>query len=275
MKCFIGDLPLFYKDRGAGRPLLMLHGFGPDHRLMLGCMEPLFRKRSGWRRIYLDLPGMGKTPGPDWLTNSDLMLDVVRGFVDQIIPRQRYGVVAESYGAYLAQGLAARDADRIEGMLLFCPLVHARPPRRAVPDHAVLEEEPGLLNRLKPEERTVFETMNVVLTEKTWSRVRRDVLPGLAEGDPDFRARLWEGGYAFAREADLEKTVFDKPVLILTGRQDSVVGYEDPWQLLPRYPRATFAVFDRAGHNPQIEQPGLFAALAAEWLDRVKRSGRQ
>lgn len=32
-----------------------------DHRLMSGCMEPIFTKREGWRRIYIDLPGMGVT----------------------------------------------------------------------------------------------------------------------------------------------------------------------------------------------------------------------
>ena len=67
-----------------------------------------------------------------------------------------------------------------------------------------------------------------------------------------------EGGDAFTR-----------PALILTGRQDDVVGYEDQWALLPHYPRATFAVLDVAGHNLQFEQPALFDALMSEWLDRV------
>ncbi len=41
-------------ETGAGRPLIALHGFGVDHRIML----PLEQMTSGmpWRRIYIDLP---------------------------------------------------------------------------------------------------------------------------------------------------------------------------------------------------------------------------
>jgi pimeloyl-ACP methyl ester carboxylesterase len=63
---------------------------------------------------------------------------------------------------------------------------------------------------------------------------------------------------------------FPAPVLILAGRQDSVVGYEAVWGILPSYPRATLAVLDLAGHMLRGEQPLLFTALVDEWLDRVE-----
>ena len=40
--------------------------------------------------------------------------------------------------------------------------------------------------------------------------------------------------------------------------------------VLGNYPRGTFAVLDRAGHNLQIEQETGFNALVNEWLDRVE-----
>lgn len=48
------------------------------------------------------------------------------------------------------------------------------------------------------------------------------------------------------------------------------MGYLDAWQLLEKYPRATFAVLDMAGHNLQIEQPDIFEALVDNWLDRLE-----
>lgn len=54
------------------------------------------------------------------------------------------------------------------------------------------------------------------------------------------------------------------------GRQDSYEGYKDAWTILERYPRATFAVIDRAGHNLQIEQPEIFNSLVNEWLTAVE-----
>ena len=63
---------------------------------------------------------------------------------------------------------------------------------------------------------------------------------------------------------------FDKPTLILMGRQDTHVSYQDGWDILESYPRATFAILDRAGHALGAEQKGLFQALITEWLDRVE-----
>jgi pimeloyl-ACP methyl ester carboxylesterase len=59
---------------------------------------------------------------------------------------------------------------------------------------------------------------------------------------------------------------------VVTGRQDTAVGYAAAWDLLEQYPRATFAVLDRAGHALPHEQPGLLRALVTEWLDRVRES---
>ena len=69
---------------------------------------------------------------------------------------------------------------------------------------------------------------------------------------------------------DKETKTFGKPTLVLTGRQDSHVGYKDGWRVLEKYPRATYAVLDRAGHALGVEQKELFQTLIQEWLDRVE-----
>jgi hypothetical protein len=43
-------------------PSWALHGGGVDHREIMGALEPLFAGRPGYRRVYPDLPGMGRTP---------------------------------------------------------------------------------------------------------------------------------------------------------------------------------------------------------------------
>ena len=62
---------------------------------------------------------------------------------------------------------------------------------------------------------------------------------------------------------------FPGPSLIITSRQDSVVGYRDAWNILENYPRASYVVLDRAGH-PLEESAGLVNVLIREWLDRVE-----
>ena len=111
------EISLHYTIYGDGYPMILLHGFGPDHRLMTGCLEPLLQPRSGWKRMYLDLPGMGKTPGKEWLTSSDQMLDVVIDCIDAIIPGQRFVLAGESYGGYLARGVIYRKPALVHGLL--------------------------------------------------------------------------------------------------------------------------------------------------------------
>jgi pimeloyl-ACP methyl ester carboxylesterase len=48
------------------------------------------------------------------------------------------------------------------------------------------------------------------------------------------------------------------------------VGFASAWDLAKHYPRATFAVLDRAGHALPHEQEKLVIALMSEWLDRVQ-----
>jgi pimeloyl-ACP methyl ester carboxylesterase len=71
---------------------------------------------------------------------------------------------------------------------------------------------------------------------------------------------------------DLEEP-FPKPVLIIAGRQDSMVGYSDARQILVNFPRATVVVLDRAGHLLE-EKERLNRALVREWLDRVEETER-
>src|SRR6266536_3224667 len=87
--------------------------------------------------------------------------------------------------------------------------------------------------------------------------------------DPTLVAQLEPAG-PFSFDVDILPTPFGGPTLILTARQDHLCGYRDAWDLLNNYPRATFAVLDRAGHFVNIEQDVLCQALMREWLDRVE-----
>ena len=102
MKCEVKDVSIYYEEAGSGRPLIALHGMPLDHRHILNDLEPLFVNRKGWRRIYPDLPGLGKTGPVDWITNQDQVLDIVLEFIDTVAPEERFVVVGTSYGGYLA-----------------------------------------------------------------------------------------------------------------------------------------------------------------------------
>ncbi|HTY90318.1 MAG TPA: alpha/beta hydrolase [Methanocella sp.] len=269
MFCEVGGVSIYYEARGEGFPVLMLHGYGIDHNVMIGCMEPVFEGRPGYRRIYIDLPGMGQSKAPDWLGNSDQVLDLVMKFSEKAI-KGSFLLAGESYGGYIARGMVNRMPSSIAGLLLICPVMVGEREKRQLPPRTVFVRDDKLLAAIDPEDRKFFERMLLLQDRRRWERFQQDILPGRHNEDKVFLERLKKHGYECSFDVDKLPQPFDRPSLILAGRQDASVGYRDALQLIDIYSRSTFAVLDRAGHGLEVEQEGLFNALAGEWLDRVE-----
>ncbi len=67
-----------------------------------------FATRTGWRRIYPDLPGMGRSVAKAGLKNQDDMLAVLLEFIDHVLPSGRFLLAGTSGGGYLARAIAVR-----------------------------------------------------------------------------------------------------------------------------------------------------------------------
>jgi pimeloyl-ACP methyl ester carboxylesterase len=269
MECKIKDLSINYEIIGEGKPIVMIHGYYPDHRLMMGCMEPIFRVDGGYRRIYIDLPGMGKSESAEWINNSDIMLDIVIEFIEKVIPDEKFLLVGESYGGYLTRGIVYKMQDRIDGVALICPLIIPEYSKRNVPEHIVLVKDDILLAKLNSEEAEDFNSSVVVQSEEIYERYQNEIMSGVNIANSGFLQSLMKNGYGFSFDVDKINKKFDKPTLMLLGKQDNCVGYKDAWNVLENFPRATFTILDGAGHNLQIEQEELFNSLIHEWLVRV------
>lgn len=270
MEITVKGINVYYETYGSGQPMLMIHGWSPDHRLMTGCMEPIFREMdTAWKRIYFDLPGMGRTKGAPWITGSDAMLEFVLGFIDAVIPNQRFLVAGESYGGYLARGVVNKRPSDVDGLLLICPVAFQETRLANAPELKVLEADHAFMESLSEEDRDSFESLAVRRIPRTWLRFKEEILPGLKIADYDFLSNSLGQNVSYSFDVDQLNEPFEKPTLMLTGRQDNAVGYSDLWKIIEVYPRASFVVLDKAGHNLQIDQDRLFNELVLEWLTRV------
>ncbi|MGZ4911486.1 MAG: alpha/beta fold hydrolase [Halobacteriota archaeon] len=264
---------MYYETHGEGNPVLAIHGFGIDHHVMTGCLEPIFTNRAGWKRIYVDLPGMGRTRAPRWLNDADQMLDVIIEFCENAIPDDQFLVAGESYGGYLARGLVRSMPERIKGVLLICPVVIADRNRRVLPPRRVfVRDESFLATIASNDQKRLFERVLVVQDQQRWDRFTQDIIPGMNAKDEAFLKRFENRGYSFSFEVDQLPHPFDRPSLILVGRQDASVGYRDSLKLASEYSRGTVAILDRAGHGLEVEQETVFNCLVSEWLDRVEEA---
>jgi pimeloyl-ACP methyl ester carboxylesterase len=232
MECALENITVYYETYGEGRPIIMLHGWPVDHRHMVSDMEPLFKCRKRWKRIYPDLPGMGNTPGMDWITHQDQMLDLTLEFIDEAAPGQRIVVAGTSYGGYLARGVVHRRADMIDGLLLTVPVIRARDNERTLPPHVTLVEDPALVTELGFDEKEAFLEMAVVQSRELLDVMRADIFPAFEAADHEFLSRLERQNYAFSFDVDALAEPFAGPTLFLLGRQDALCGYRDAWEIL-------------------------------------------
>ncbi|HUN09101.1 MAG TPA: alpha/beta hydrolase [Aggregatilineales bacterium] len=243
----------------------MLHGWPYDHTHMAFEMERHFTLRAGWRRIYVDLPGMGRTPGADWILSSDDMLNVLEQFIDRLVPNQRFLVAGLSYGGYLARGLIYRRGAEIDGVLLSVPSTgypaEDLPPRSRVVRDSKVMTQAHIENMAWIEDEVVSENASVL------DYVR--IINAMPPGDEAFLKRLRKNR-VFSFDVDAPARPFEAPSLFILGRQDHLVGYRRQWQILENYPRATFAVLDGGGHLVWGEKTTLCQALVSDWLDRVE-----
>jgi pimeloyl-ACP methyl ester carboxylesterase len=257
---------LHHVEFGSGTPVLLLHGYTIDHRLLLP-LEPVFDARDGWRRLYVDLPGSGSSPRLAGPVTADAMGEAVLRFVDAAVGDVPFAIVGISYGGQLARHVVAERGAQVLGTALLAPLVKPGG-QRTLPQRQVLTRDEALLDSLDPADREIFASIAVHQDAAGWRAFRDYVLPGI-------RAHHREDAAALLKAYMLSKTPEDVfgahhgRHLLVTGRQDHMVGWHDQLELLAHYPRMTYAAVDSAGHNVHLDQPTIVHSLLGGWLDTI------
>lgn len=273
MECVLDKIKVHYEICGEGRAILMLHGWPVDHHFMMRMFEPIYQDLDGWKRIYLDLPGMGKTSGAEWIKTHDDMLEVVLDFIDHVIMDNNFYIVGESYGAYLARGILQKKSASINGLMMTVPAIYANRARWTLPEHKIIYENLEFYEELKTKNLEEFIVYVTDQNDQCLENLRSVAIPSILMADHEFLNDI-DFNNEFTFEIDELDPKFSKPTLIIVGRQDAVVGYRDAWHVMENYPRATFAVLDYAGHAIGFgERDTIFMALVNDWIDRLERDG--
>ncbi|MDX6260353.1 MAG: hypothetical protein QOH84_2041 [Kribbellaceae bacterium] len=269
MISLVDDLPVYYESFGAGRPIVFLPGWGNANGEGRHVHEPVFTTHPGWRRIYLDPPGTGQTPSRPWIKNQDDMVDVLARAIQNILApatgpaspspeliasaagRELFALAGTSAGGLHARAIVQRDPSRILGLLLRVPGVIVDRAQRTLPVDDPSVWGAGYRAAHQQKQDLYYDPAEAMADLEFLGGIQSDVAKYSLSIDPC--ARL------------------ETPTLIVTGRQDTMTGYADAWRLLADYPRATYAVLDRADHDLPVDDQGLYQALVGNWLTRMEK----
>jgi pimeloyl-ACP methyl ester carboxylesterase len=248
----VGDIELEVIRRGAGRPVLLLHGMqNVDPRARF--LDLLSRRAE---IIVPSHPGFGHSPRP---ADFDTVYDLVHLYLDvlEALPYERVALVGLSFGGWLAAEIAVQCCHRI--------------------DRLVLVDAFGIKisDRETPDILDVFNTSPQEVQRRSWHDPGKWAPDFNAMSDDELvvRAQNWEalclyGWHPYMYNPQLKRWLHRivVPTLVLWGASDEIVqpSYGRAYSAL--IPGARFELIAEAGHHPEIEQPEAFADRVAAFL---------
>lgn len=272
---------LHYTAVGQGTPILLLAGgpgFSGDYLL------PVADALAGFRSIVLDQRGTGRSrlqrldASTINLAKAVADIEALRGHLaeDQLV------VVGHSWGGMLAMAYAAEHPDRVRGLILIGPggpnldflsyFSSNIDSRLTAADREAVAfwSDPSRANRNGG--RVAYEQFRAMLPGYVYQR--RSALALIETLDADsFRPRVNElmmgnlGTVGYDLTGRFE--TFDRPVLILQGRQDPV-GESTAFQIQRMIRGADLQFIERCGHFPWVERQDEFDARVARFLQTLK-----
>ena len=260
----VEGLRLRVRDAGSGPTLLLVHGLGADRRIWQGTIA---RFADRWRVVAVDLPGHGASDKPDHSYTPEYFARVLRG-LGSALQLTDVVVVGSSLGGRVTLELAASYPTWVRAIVLSAPAPLFgswwKPVGWALPALA----GPDLLRWLLPRGilRGFFDP-NVPGASLRYSLIADQ----LARDDFHEFARAIArsvGGIVSGDLPALENVT--QPVLLLWGHEDRVVSNSGALPLLAALPQARLTLIERCGHMPMLEQPDVFHAAVAEFLQTVQ-----
>lgn len=124
----VNGIQMYCEEHGAGKPLVLLHGFGGSTQTWRPFLGPLSEHH---RLIVVDLRGHGRSTNPTHgFTHRQAASDVL-GLLDQL-GVDRFSAMGLSSGGMTLLHMATRQPERVEAMVLVSATSHFPAQARAI-----------------------------------------------------------------------------------------------------------------------------------------------
>jgi pimeloyl-ACP methyl ester carboxylesterase len=239
--------------RGAGRPLLLLHGFDT-----IDADAPFLDLLARHREILApSAPGFGHSPRPK---DFDTVYDLVHLYLAALdaLPGEKASLFGFSFGGWLAAEIAAACTHRIDKLILVDPL-GIKISGRETPD--ILD----IFNR-SPEEVRGCRWHDPDRFAPDYDAMSDEALVVRAHNREALCLYAWHP-YMYNPQLPRWLARIDVPTLVLWGESDRIVTPDYGRAFAAMIPGARFVRIARAGHHPETEQPAAFADEVLRFLE--------
>lgn len=244
----LAGVPLTVTERGAGQPVLLLHGGGGPQSL--GRFPELLAARHAARVITPLHPGFGGTPRPGSLTTIGGLAALYADLLDEL-GLQEVIVIGNSIGGWIAAELALRASERIASLVLVDAV------GITVAGHPVADIFPLTLDELS--RLSYYDPEPFRIDPAAMTEAQRNVMAA------NRAALLVYGGEPSGADPGLLDRLSDigSPTLVVWGDSDQIADPDYGQAYAAAIPGARFLLLARTGHLPQLESPERL--LQAVW----------
>ncbi len=251
------DGPLQFSHRkGAGIPIVLIHGFTADSQSWAPLEKALGPDRA---LIRIDLPGHGRSPRRRVRDFADLARMMTEAFDEATRPFEAVHLLGHSLGAALVLATADIRARRVASLSLIAP-AGLGPEIDA--DTLTGIARATRTESLAPWLRRLTATPDAISDDYARAAMKQRSDPALRAAQADMAEALFpDGVQAFDLRPALSR--LRMPACVIWGRQDHILPYR---QLLAADGEVAIHLLTGAGHVPQIECPDRVARIVARSL---------
>lgn len=231
-------IDIHFETRGAGPPLVMLHGAGSTGTMNWSAQIPLFARAF---LLYLpDARGHGATRwDAEQGFTTEMLVDDLEAFADAV-GLDTFHLVGFSMGAMTALTFATRRPERLRTMILG-GITTEREPRASVGRHLM---DVGRIERDDPAwAARLAATHDAVQGRGAWKRLFPAIVADIVS-QPLLGPR------------DLRRV--ELPVMVAVGDRDPFVPVDHAWGIRRQLPDGRLLVLPDCHHEVMSCKPGLF-----------------
>ena len=246
----INGIEIAYELRGAGTPIVMIHGAQGDQSMFTG-MAAAFAK--DYRVLTFDQRGSGLSEKPDMPYSIAMLADDTAALMDHLKIASAH-IVGVSMGGMIAQEFALRHPNKVRSLVLGCTTPGGPKSIRLGGD--------ALTSAYSTQPMTA-EERGKALAEAAFSKgylaKHPEVIISMIEAR---RSRpIDSAAFPHRMKAAMEHDTFDRlaqircPTLVITGKDDALISWENSRLLTEHIKGADEVILEPAGHCFWLEQP--------------------
>lgn len=270
----IDGVRIHYQEKGAGAPLVLIHGFMASTFAWKDVFEPLARQ---FRVIAVDLKGFGFSGKPEGDYTRRAQGELVVHLLDQL-KIDRAILCGSSMGGEVAMNAAVRHPGRVSALILVDSL--------GVTVNGGGSVTPGITQWpvIGPALAALALTSDSLVRDGVRQNFYNDSLVTDEQVASYYRPLKTRGGqravYLTRGQAGLDPVepainTIKQPTLIVWGAEDELVPLEAARRLNSLIVGSRLAVFDKCGHLPQGETPERFVNEAKNFITSLPQTANQ